>query len=309
MASSAGVEALISEAYDLLAALNLDGARQRLEKALSADFDDAEVIYAMKCASWWTDAVTRMPEGPFEAGEFAIGRWKAFRNFASRLVPEQKRPLSSFKHFAFGLALAAFQRLETGADSPDAELSLRLGRAFKGKGDYIEAVKRLESAAKLHKDDAAVIAELADAYALVDELRPAKALFREAFLINPQRIELELLESGLAIALVDETRKAGKLGIEAAEWIPVLGELGGALSVKRELKPIEAGKLRQSIYELETELSADPTRRPVLVPRLINKYFWLIDHYVSRKEERSKVDELLLKIKLLDPAVYKQYIT
>ena len=29
---------------------------------------------------------------------------------------------------------------------------------------------------------------------------------------------------------------------------------------------------------------------------------------MNRKEDKSKVDELLLKIKLLDPNVYKQYI-
>jgi hypothetical protein len=44
------------------------------------------------------------------------------------------------------------------------------------------------------------------------------------------------------------------------------------------------------------------------VPRLINRYFWLVDHYMNRKEDKSKTDELLLKIKLLDPIVYKQYI-
>ena len=87
----------------------------------------------------------------------------------------------------------------------------------------------------------------------------------------------------------------------------MLGELHGAFSVKRELKPVEVGKLKQSIYELETELAADGSRRGILVPRLINRYFWLVDHYMNRKEEKSKIDEILLKIKLLDPVVCKQY--
>lgn len=309
MALSVGVESLISEAYSLLAALDLDGAWRRLESALSEDFEDAEILYALKCAGWWRDASLRMPDGPFEAGEYALGRWKAFKLFSARLGSDQPRAAAAFKQYAFGLALASYSRLEAVTDAPDAELALRLGRSYKGKGDYEAAVRYLESAAKLRKDDAAVLAELADAYALIDQARPAKALFREAFFVNPQRVDLELLESGLATRLVDEARAAGKASMETAEWVPVLGELGGVLTVKRELKPVEAGKLRQSIYELEAELGADPTRRPVLVPRLINKYFWLIDHYVSSKEERSKVDELLLKIKLLDPMVYKQYIT
>jgi len=78
--------------------------------------------------------------------------------------------------------------------------------------------------------------------------------------------------------------------------------------VKRELKPIEVGKLRQSIYELENEVKENAERRSLLTPRLINRYFWLIDHYINAKEDRSRIDEVLLKIKLMDPAVHKQYV-
>jgi hypothetical protein len=133
-------------------------------------------------------------------------------------------------------------------------------------------------------------------------------LFREAFFINPQRVDVDLLESGLITRLTEKALEAGRGGIELTEWIPVYGEILGVLSVKRELKPIEAGKLKQSIYELETELAADGARRPILLPRLINRYFWLVDYYMNQKEEKARVDELLLKIKLLDSNVHKMYI-
>ena len=198
--------------------------------------------------------------------------------------------------------------MQADIEQSDPELILRLGRAYKGRGDYETAIQYLEAAATAKRDDAAVLAELGDAYALINETRRAKALFREAFFINPQRIDVEFLESGLITRLTEKALEAGREGIELTEWIPVYGEILGVLSVKRELKPIEAGKLKQSIYELETELAADGARRPILLPRLINRYFWLVDYYMNQKEEKARIDELLLKIKLLDSNVHKMYI-
>ncbi|HUX36986.1 MAG TPA: hypothetical protein VMV44_03720, partial [Rectinemataceae bacterium] len=87
----------------------------------------------------------------------------------------------------------------------------------------------------------------------------------------------------------------------------VYGNLLGIFTVKRELKAVEAGKLRQSIYQLENELRENVEDRALVVPRLINRYFWLIDHCIAAREERAKIDEILLKLRLLDPQIHKQY--
>lgn len=310
MAQSDGVESLLNEAYGLISALDLATARTVMERALEIDFDDQELLYAMKCTAWWTDALKRAEsfKSPFEEGEFLVGRCKTFRNFTTRLGPERTRCILAFKQFAFGSAIKKYESMQADIEQSDPELILRLGRAYKGRGDYETAIKYLETAATARRDDATVLAELGDAYALINETRRAKALFREAFFINPQRIDVDLLESGLITRLTDKALEAGREGIELTEWIPVYGEILGVLSVKRELKPIEAGKLKQSIYELETELAADGARRPILLPRLINRYFWLVDYYMNQKEEKARVDELLLKIKLLDSNVHKMYI-
>ena len=93
------------------------------------------------------------------------------------------------------------------------------------------------------------------------------------------------------------------------EWLPVYGTLDGILNVKRELKALELGKLRQSIYMLENELrEKDVKNKKLLVPRLINYYFWLIDHYMNGTVEKLKIDEILLRIKLLDEKIYDRYI-
>jgi hypothetical protein len=140
------------------------------------------------------------------------------------------------------------------------------------------------------------------------EARASKALFREAFYIGAQRIDMELLESEMIRRLASRVAEMGHSGLELAEWIPVYGAVLGVFTVKRELKAVEVGKLRQSIYQLENDAKEGGEDRALVVPRLINRYFWLIDHYMAAKEDRARIDEVLLKVRLLEPSIYKQYI-
>ena len=69
------------------------------------------------------------------------------------------------------------------------------------------------------------------------------------------------------------------------------------------------GRLKLKIFLLESEIreKADEDGS-VLVPRLINHYFWLIDHYVNIKEDKAKIDDVLLRIKVLDKNIYNSYV-
>jgi hypothetical protein len=88
----------------------------------------------------------------------------------------------------------------------------------------------------------------------------------------------------------------------------VYGTVYGVFSVKREMKPLELGKLKQSIFALEKEMEIEPRARG-LAPRLINRYFWLIDHYITVGESRRKIEEVLERIREIDPGVYREYAT
>ena len=48
--------------------------------------------------------------------------------------------------------------------------------------------------------------------------------------------------------------------------------------------------------------------RVILIPRLINRYFWLIDHFIIANEPRTKIEEVLRKIRSIDESIYEQYI-
>jgi tetratricopeptide (TPR) repeat protein len=189
----------------------------------------------------------------------------------------------------------------------DHALLLLTGRCYKGLGNYDEALKFLEQAFRIKKDDAETLAELADINALMADTKAAKILFKEAFFLDPSKINIQSLESALIQKLRDKVSANGYKEEELCEWIPVYGYLWGVFSVKRELKQTEAGKLKQEIFSLETEYDANPSRRNVLKPRLLNHYFWLIDYYVMSHEDHSLIEETLLKIKVKDPDIHKMY--
>jgi tetratricopeptide (TPR) repeat protein len=311
MTDQESVAVLLSSAYEFLKSVDLSGAVEKLEGALAVDFECPEVLWSLKCANFWADRLSRLDSmpNPFERGEYVIAQWKAFAGFASKLEGEFEPALFAFRRFAFSLALSHYSALPPEEkESHEAELALRIGICLKGVGDYDGALRSLEAAARERKDDAEVLAQLADAYALQGDERSSKALFREAFFVGPQRVDVDLLESGMIRRLAAKVAAMGYKAGEIAEWIPVYGALLGVFSIKRELKAVEVGKLRQSIYQIENESKDGGNDRAVLAPRLINRYFWLIDHYIAAKEERSRIDEVLLKVRLLDQSIYKQYI-
>ena len=155
---------------------------------------------------------------------------------------------------------------------------------------------------------------------MIGEHRAAQIFFREAFFLGAAEIHVERLDSPIIRRLVSAIRCAGVVH-HINEWIPVYGTLLSAFSITRELKSLEYGQLLQSIFELErniglkvtadgvtTNSAEQDSARAALVPRLINRYFWLIEHYRATHGEPTKVDDALRRIKALDAGVHRQYV-
>lgn len=307
-----GCADIVKRGLESLKKADLHSAREDFEAALKDDFDDPLVMFALKCCGFWAEREGRAMalRNLFERGDFILGQWKSFQAFLERQTDRQEDAVYAFRQYAFSLALKAFVSISSEAASgQNADLELRIGRCYKGKGEFEAAIDHLETALKAKRDSGEIMAELADAYALVDQTRTAKALFREAFFMDASAIDIEGLESYLIRRLAERVSEMGFSGESLKEWLPVYGVLLGVFSVKRELRAIEIGKLRQSIYQLENELKDPGADKSIIVPRLVYRYFWLIDHYVSSGEDRTRIEETLLKIQLLDPDVHKLYMS
>jgi tetratricopeptide (TPR) repeat protein len=310
MSTDVPVEGLIQKAYNMLKTSNAASAQEALDEALTFDFDHPEVKYALKCLKWWNQQMRRVPElqDPYDKGGYILSQWKPYYSFLDHFTENYEQCQYAIKIFVYSTALRFFEDLlGDGANKHDPGLLLQVGRCYKGTGSYEEALTYLEQAARFMREDSETLAELADVNALLSEHRAAKALFREAFFLDPQKIELGSMESEMIVRLEDKVREMGYSGPLLAEWIPVYGCLFGIFSVKRELKQVELGRLKQSIFSLESEIRLGRANG-LLKPRLINRYFWLIDHYEHIREDPGLIEETMLKIKLIDPAVYERYI-
>ena len=334
---------LIQKAYGSLKDGDANSAMRFLKDALELDFEHEEVIYALKCLNWWLEKIKRLDDfcDPYERGVYILSQWESYYSFLDRIAetaPQQEAgslqdaelakgtghlkeaslqkggalPFEAtdscqyaIKRFVFSRAFNFFMALLSDeANQQDPVLLLQAGRCCKGAGDWEEALKFLEQASRLKREDSAILSELADVYALLGDERIAKVLFREAFYLDPQAIDLSAMESAMIIRLRDKVRDSGRRGSELPEWIPVWGYTEGVFSIKRELKPVEFGRLKQSILSLENEHRSKDGGNPLIKPRLLNRYLWLIDHCEHNRDTSGLRDETMLKIKFIDPVVY-----
>ncbi|MDR1893747.1 MAG: tetratricopeptide repeat protein [Spirochaetales bacterium] len=290
---------------------NFYQAGLQLDKALEIDFDSPEVQIGLKCCHFWNPRKDRFAafDDPFESGEFLLREWKNFDSFIRLKTCRLKPCIMAVQRWVFGAALSAFKQISRTNDGLDREVLFRMGRCYKGIGDYENALSLMEMANHRKREDAEILAELADVYALINEIKSAKIFFREAFFIDPQKVDLVFLESRVIRRLIERVEELAVDPAYVAEWIPVYGVLTDVFNVKRELKSLEFAKLRQSIYTLENEVkSGQKEREERIIPRLINRYFWLIDHYMFIQESRHKIEEVLEKLKILNSSVHEQFL-
>lgn len=300
----------IKHAYNLLKNYDPLSAQEVLSNALISDLENTEILFGLKCTSFWCERFNNISviTNLFQKGEQLILYWKDFLSLFQEEKSNHEQCIYSIKKGIFTQVLEIFQQLlEENSTIDKGTIFSRIGLCYKQLGFYDKALNALSKANLVNPEKASILAEMADCYALCGEDKTSKVLFREAFFINPQDVDISFLESELFCRLYDEVLKTGKKGAIAAEWFPVEGVLLGVLNVKRELRALEAGKLRQNIYALETELKDTGVEPLLTIPRLINNYFWLIDHYVTIHEDRAKINEILLKIKLLDIDIYERY--
>ncbi|NOY08072.1 MAG: tetratricopeptide repeat protein [Spirochaetes bacterium] len=280
-----------------------------LEDAFKIDSGYPGIVSALKCTEYWIKLLKdyNAIEGGFQRGEYLMSQWNAFQDFLYHINAVPDLIIYSIKQFIFNCALIDYTSILDAANRYDPTLLLQIGRSHKAIGNYEDAVQLLENANQIDFRNAAILAELADCYSLIDELKASKLFFREAFFINPHKINLYTLESPIIVKLVERLIKKGYNKHVLAEWIPVYGNVWNVFNVKRELKPLEIGKLKQNIFALEREVKGNNSNRDIILPKLLNHYFWLIDHYISAHEEQSRIEEILEKIKNIDESIYIEY--
>jgi len=309
---NAKTEAFIKTALSHLHEGNAAEAVRALENALRLDDEDAGTLYTLTCVNWCLEktAAIRENDSPYDKAWYLSNQWEYYCRFLEKLPQTAAFPRSAAAagQYLNSEALKFFNEVEqTGGLRHDPPLLLRTGVCYKRAGDYDTALEYIKKALSFMESGGEATAEYADVHALMGDERTAKLFFREAFFLDPEHIALYSLEARFIVSLIENIKALG-VDRHLNEWLPVYGTLLGVFTVKRELKPAEAGKLKQSVFNLETELrggTEDPAR---VIPLLLNKYLWLLDYYEITGAESALSAEVLMKIRLTAPAIYDRYI-
>ena len=324
---------LVNSAYGKLRIGAFGDAAKVLERALELDVEYEGITATLKSVRFWGERRRRLYDlEENDRAAYLLDQWAAFRGFTARIEDLPERCYADIKFYVHATAAEYLCKYEptdcrtAGRDRyrrplPETRRLLLLGHAYKAMGEFVKAISSLERARRADRDWPPLLAELADCYSLIGENRAAQVIFREAFYRGAAEISIDRLESPLITRLIGAIRDAG-VTYAISEWIPVYGTLLGAFSVSRELAPVEYGELLQSVFELEQVLDVRPpahregdedanrsAARSALRARLLNRYFWLIEHFRCIGEEPSKIADVLRRINTLDAAVHQQYVS
>lgn len=303
-------EVKLREILKLLEQGNPEEAQKLICPLFVEDIESQELKYTNKCCMFWIDSNRRLKSiaDPFERCANIFSEWKSYKNFITGDGQIYEPAFLAIQTGFFTTALKDFEILFEEKDAfQRAEAYKKAGICHKELGNYETARNLIKEATSIYPSSASAIAELADCYCLCGDERIGKLLFREAFFINAEAIDLDFMESALIKFLINATRAKGYSGRQLQYWIPIYGILNGIFTVKRDLTSQEVAKLINNVFAMESEYKNPCCDKKILVPKLLNSYFWLIDHYLKHRESGNRVNEILLKIKILDSSIYEMY--
>ena len=308
------IEEKIQKIYPLLENFDITCARDTFSNLLVEDISNQEILFCLKVCAFWINHKEELlnAQNFYEQAETLLLNWKEFLTIIQEEANSHEQCMFAIRKGVFNSALNLFsQALNEFENIQRIKIISRIAICHKELGNYETALKLLINENAKSSQDASIIAELADCYALCGDEKQAKLLFREAFYIGASSIDVNFLKSQIFCVVYEETKKRHKNENSILEWIPVEGQLLGIFNVIRKLSAIENGKLKQDIFALENELKSEGSQPEILIPRLINKYIWLIEHYRGTNSEEADystaINDNLLKIKWLDTDIYQRY--
>lgn len=303
---------LLDSAYVSLKKGEFAEAREFFQEAVFVDLDSDSTSDMLKCVDFWVDRKLRIDFlEEHEKVQYLIEQWRIFEEeIIISLESDINRVVLLIKNWVFTELSAMLLKMIL-VYGDNLTLYVQLARAYKAQGDFDRAIDAYVNALKLKKDDALVLAELADCYAIIDEEHKAKLLFREAFYQSPEEVDFDYLESAMVVNLKKKVASLVENEALVPYYLPVWGVVLGVFNLAREIRAIEYTKLNQSIYMLRLDLEEKGDRRKELKPQLIYKLFWLIDYHKNLKGDQKLSEETikqaLLEISFLDERVYREY--
>lgn len=306
----------INEVYQLIEGGDFSAAVAKIDELMDVNADYPGLIEAYRVAKFWLNRnreLQALEEGK-ETAEFLMKEWGYFSEYAEEKQMLNSAAYRSCMRHIFRKAAEHYQHAfrEQQDTSSNFQFLLNLGDCFLRLEEYRLAIDTLEFARSSYRSNARLMATLGEAYFHTGDVPKSLLCFREAFFIDPSEIDLSILKAKPILDCIEIVKQHRPDPANIAEWVPIYGFLFDIFYVKRNLSAHQVESIEKDIYNLEVtfqKMNKTQVEESNIVPRLVNKYLWLLDYYTLQNynfENIAQIRERLLKI---DRNLFQEYFS
>ena len=305
------LKAKFNEGLSLIQKGKLEESLKIMEELFAINPNFTGVIEVIKVIKFWQNRWARVfnyQEGNDRA-KYLLGEWDSFQIFIKNSHIDFQESIIQIKNLIFKKIIKNLITTYQQSDIPNIEILIQIGEIFISIDEYQKALESFEYAKLFRKRDSTLLSLLAEAYFKLNNIKMAKLLFREAFLFNPEKIDLNKISADFIIKIQDYLKENFNFTSEQLiQWIPVYGILLNHFNVKRELNEEDVVKITNEIQDLENQYQTKYNNtNDIILPKLINRLFWLLDYYYLQNQNDEYTKIYLEKLKNLNPDIYVMY--
>ncbi len=304
----------INEIYLLIEEGNYSQAIIKLDHLMDMDPDYPGLTDSYRTAKFWvnrSNELNSMGKGK-QTADFLMREWQDFKEYAEKNdMVNSTAYISAMKNIFFNASehyKIAFKAQESTADN--FELLLNLGMCFLILEEYKASIETLEYARSSNKNNAQLNALLGEAYFNVNEISRSLLFFKEAFFINPSEIDITPLKSKPIRDLVKFVAERKPDCKDIREWLPVFGFTEDIFYSRRNINSEQIETIKREIYALEKNfktLSKERIRDSNIIPRLINKYIWMLDYFRFQNYNYESIMDIKNRLIQLDKDIFEDF--
>ncbi|HOO70234.1 MAG TPA: hypothetical protein PK926_00620 [Spirochaetota bacterium] len=304
----------VNEVYQLVETGEFSLAVKKLDELMSVDPDYPGLIEAYRTARFWHNRekeLNNLDDGKATA-DFLMNQWKEFEEYsASREMVSSSAHKAAMQYVFFKASehyKISFRKQEN--TTGDFELLLNLGDCFLRLEEYNNAIETLEYARNSFKSSARLLAILGEAYFHMNDIPRSLLYFREAFFIDPSEVDLNLVKAQPIKETIEIIRREKSDYKDIREWIPVYAFICDVFYIKGKLYKSQVESIEREIYNLEInyqKLNAEQVEDTNIMPRLINKYLWMLDYYEFQNYNYDHLSQIRDRLITLDRKLFEDY--
>ncbi|MBN2038968.1 MAG: hypothetical protein JW864_02935 [Spirochaetes bacterium] len=304
----------INEVYQLIEEGNFSDTIGKLDKLMDLNPDYPGLAECYRTAKFWVNRSGELSglEKGRQTADFLMREWESYKDYASKNnMIDSTAYTCVMKNIFFNASehyKIAFQTQESITDNFD--LLVNLGTCFLILGEYKPSIETLEYARSSNRNDAKLNSLLGEAYFHIDEISRGLLFFKEAFFINPSDIDLNILKSEPVQSLIRVTKERKPECRDVREWIPVFGFIEDIFYARRNINSQQVETIKREIYSLEKncrDMSKEKIPESNIVPRLINKYIWMLDYFRFQNYNYESISEIRNRLVVLDKDIFETF--